>query len=207
MDSRALLSAVAWPLAFVAVGAMGFTTMRGVLEERAVEHHETVRATPTIVKDLRQLARLETLAVHVEKVIDVTDRQPALYGLVEAHDRLLFVAVGEVTLGVDLGALGDDAVAFDPATGVAHLTLPEPTILTTAFDEDRSYVHARTTDLLATANPGLEQSARKEALAGFEEVGRDPRHLAEARAQAERQLKALAGAWGVRDLVIRWAAP
>lgn len=194
---------LAWPVSFVLVALI----LSSALREPPAPPPSDVRivaATPVIVRELRQLARLETLAIHVEKVVDVTDHQVRMYGMVEAADRVLFVAVGEVTLGVDLGKLGDDAMTYDAETGVARLRLPAPEVLVSRIDEDRSYVHARTTDLLAVANPGLEAAARRDAVARFAEVGRDPRHLAEAREGAERQLRALATAWGVEELEISW---
>ena len=42
--------------------------------------------TPTMLKELRELARLETLSLHVEKIVDVKDHQTRLYGLVDAND-------------------------------------------------------------------------------------------------------------------------
>lgn len=197
---------LAWPASFVAVALI----LASALREPAPAPASDVRivaATPVIVRELRALSRLETLQVHVEKVVDATDHQVRMYGMVEAADRVLLVAVGEVTLGVDLGKLAEDAMSYDAATGVAHLRLPAPEVLATRIDEDRSYVHARTTDLLAVPNPGLEAAARRDAVARFAEVGRDPRHLDSARVNAEHQLSALATAWGVRDLVVTWEPP
>ncbi len=194
---------LAWPTSFVLVALILAVAIRQPAPAPASDVR-IVAATPVIVRELRALSRLETLSVHVEKVVDATDHQVRLYGMVEAADRVLLVAVGEVTLGVDLGKLADDAMTYDAATGVAHLRLPAPEVLATRIDEDRSYVHARTTDLLAVPNAGLEAAARRDAVARFAEVGRDPRHLDAARVNAEHQLEALARAWGVGDLVVTW---
>jgi hypothetical protein len=74
------LSRLAWPAAFVAVAAMTFGYLHDVrpkpASEIVIEH-----PTPTVLKDLRDLSRLETLSLHVEKVVDVKDRQTRLYGL------------------------------------------------------------------------------------------------------------------------------
>ena len=66
---------------------------------------------------------------------------------------------------------------------------------------------SRRTDLLAHRNEDLEATARREAIAAFEAAGRDPAAIEGAKAQAERQLRALAKAWGAKDLVVTWAAP
>lgn len=195
----------AWPAAFVAIAAMGFAYLRepkAPPSEIRVEH-----AGATVVRELRSLSRLETSSLHVEKVIELKDHQKRLHGLVDADDSLLFVAAGEVVIGVDLSKLADGDVKSDPTTGIAYVELPAPEVLSTRFDESRSYVHSRSTDMLARRNEGLEGAARREALAAFAAAGRDPRALEAAKAQAEHQLRSLARAWGAKDLVVTWKAP
>ncbi len=202
----AAVSRFAWPAAFVAVSAMGI----GYLQELRPAPASDVRIvhpTPTVLRDLRELARLETLSLHVEKVVDVKDHQTRVYGLVEADDSLLFVATGEVILGIDLGKLRDDDARFDAKTRTAHIHLPAPEVLSTRFDEPRSYVHARSTDLLAKRNEALESVARRDAAIAFEAAGKDPKAVDRAKAQAEKQLRSLAKAWGASDVVFTWAAP
>jgi len=82
--------------------------------------------------------------------------------------------------------------------------LPEPEILSTRFDETRSHVYARDTALVAKRNEQLEQLARREAILAFEEAGRQKETIQRAEDQAERQLRALASAWGAKRLVVEW---
>ena len=204
-DWSATIARFAWPAAFVAVAAMGFGYLREPkppTSEVRVEH-----AGATVVRELKSLSRLETSSMHVEKVIELKDHQKRLHGLVDADDALLFVAAGEVVIGVDLSKLDDGDVTSDPNTGIAYVELPAPEVLSTRFDEARSYVHSRQTDMLAQRNEGLEGAARREALAAFAAAGRDPRALEAAKAQAERQLRSLAKAWGAKDLVVSWKGP
>lgn len=163
--------------------------------------------TPTVVKDLRELARLETLSLHVEKVIDVKDHQTRLYGLVDAEDSILFVATGEVVMGIDFAKLGERDARFDEATRTAYIQLPAPEVLSTRFDEPHSYVHARATDLLAKRNEALEATARRDAVVAFEAVAKDPKAVDRAKEQGEKQIRALAKAWGAREVVVTWSAP
>jgi len=201
------VSRVAWPLALVVTVGMGLLyldrshPMPTPASEMRVEH-----AGPTLVERLRSLSRLETAALHVEKVIDIRDHQSRLYGLVPTEDALLFVAAGEVTLGVDLSKADPGATRFDEASRTAYIQLPDPEILGTRFDEASSYVHTRSTGALAHRNEALEGRARREALVAFEAAGRDARHMAQAREQAERQLVALGKAWGAREVVVTWSA-
>jgi hypothetical protein len=194
----------AWPAAFVAVAAMGFGYLRAPKLAEPTSDVRVEHSGATIVRELRALSRLETSSLHLEKVIELTDHQKRLHGLVDADDSILFVAAGEVVLGVDLAKLADGDVRSDPKTGVAYVDLPAPEILSTRFDEAHSHVHARSTDVLAERNEGLEAAARREALAAFEAAGRDPRAMETARSQAERELRALAKAWGAKDLVVTW---
>ena len=201
------LSRFAWPGAFVAIAAMGFGYLRTANAPVPPSEVKVEHAGPTVVRELRALARLETMSLHVEKVIELADHQKHLHGIVDADDALLFVAAGEVTLGVDLGKLGDDDVSFDAATGIATVELPQPEVFASRFDEARSHVASRRTDLLARRNEDLEGAARREAIAAFQAAGRDPAAIDGAKAQADRQLRALAKAWGAKDLVVAWAAP
>ena len=198
----------AWPVAFVVVVGMTLLFLRDRSEHahHAGEGVEITHSGTTVVSDLRALARMETLALHLEKVIEVQDHQERLRGLVTADDRVLFVASGEVILGVDLAKLRDDDARFDPATGTAYVTLPEPEILSSRFDEARSYVHARSTDLLAQRNEGLESAARRDAIAAFEKAGRDPANVAKAREHAETAIRSLAARWGASRVIVTWQA-
>lgn len=195
-----LLHRMVWPLAFVVVAVL----VVGVVRERAPKDGPGVRVehpTPTLVAELRTLARLETLTLRLEKIVDLRDHQTKLFGLVDTEDGLLFVASGEVVLGVDLGRVREEDVRFDAAANEVKVALPEPEVLSTRLDEAGSYVHTRRTGTLATRNEALESLARKEAVASFEAAGRDPKHLERARAQAERTVVALLGTGGRRVTV------
>ena len=198
----------AWPLAFVSACGIGYATVQSLKPSPApasvvsIEH-----PSPTVLKDLRELARLETLSLHVEKVVEVKDHQTRLYGLVDADDALLFVATGEVVLGVDFAKLRDGDTHFDAATHTAYVDLPAVEVLSSRFDEAHSYVHARKTDVLAKRNEALEGVARRDALTAFEATAKEPASIARAKTQAEHQVQALAKAWGAGHVVVTWRDP
>ena len=164
----------------------------------------TVRPTASIPLAVRDLARLETSEIHVEKGIDLTDRQSRLFGLVEASDAILLVAVGSATLGVDLSKLGGDDVSMDPVSGTARLRLPAPELLQASLDDERTYVYTRATSVLARRNEQLESQARREAVEAIKRVALEPDMVARAKAQAERQLRALVSQLGARRVEIAW---
>lgn len=201
-----VLGRFAWPLAFVAVAGMTLAFLRE-REAPPAPAVEVAHAGPTVVSDLRALARLETLSLHLEKVIDVKDRQRHLRGLVEADDAVLFVASGEAVLGVDLAKVREEDARFDAVTKTATITLPDPELFSTHFDERRSYVHTRSTDLLAKRNEDLEASARRSAITSFEKAALEPANVARAREHAETVLRSLGKSWGAERVVIAWRAP
>jgi len=165
--------ASAWA-ALVALFALGLGGLFGALAMRSAvpsmpsipplsSSVTVVRPTPNVLLAVRDLARLESTSFHMERVIDLSERQSQLFGLIETEDAILLVAVADVSAGVDLGKLGEGDVKADPMTKVAEITLPKPEIFHTELDNDRTYVHTRSTGILAKRQEKLETKARQEA--------------------------------------------
>lgn len=203
--SSASLARLGWPAAFVVVSAIGaYTFTHSRISEAPAHDVRIENAGPTVVSNIRAIARLETATLVVEKVIDVKDHQTRLRGLVDADDSLLFVARGEVVLGVDLSKMTEADTRFNEHTKTAYVKLPEPEVFSAHFDEPRSYVHSRATDVLAHRNENLEATARREATVAFAAAGRSPEAIERARASAEKQVRQLAQAWGAREVIVSW---
>jgi hypothetical protein len=164
----------------------------------------TVRPGATLLLAVRDLARLETAEVHVEKVIDLSDQQSRLFGLVQGTDAILLVAVGNATLGVDLSKLGEGDVSMDEGGKTAHLRLPAPELLGAGLDEGATYVYTRSTSLLARRNEQLEGQARREAVEAIKKAALAPDMIKRAKAQAERELRTLVGRLGAERVEITW---
>lgn len=164
----------------------------------------TVKPTPSLLTAVKDLARLETTEVHVEKVIDLTDRQSRFFGLIEVTDAILLVAVGRATIGVDLGKLREGDVSMDPESKIAKLHLPKPELLSASLDERATYVYTRTTSTLAKRNEGLETQARREAVAAIEKAATTDEVMARAKSQAEKQLTKLLTQLGAKSVEISW---
>src|SRR5882757_6288682 len=143
-----IVGTVAWAALVVAAALAYFSMERG----HPGASRTVVRPTGTILMSVRDLARLETNELHMEKVIDLTDKQSRLFGLIDTSDAILLVAAGDVTVGIDLTKMADDDVVVDRATGVARVTLPAPEILSVRLDEGHTYVYRRSTALLARRN-------------------------------------------------------
>jgi hypothetical protein len=162
-----------------------------------------LRSTPSVVTAVRDLSRLETVEYHVERVIDLRDQQSLLFGLIRTEDAILFVAVGQVTAGVDLAELRDEDVVVDREAGTAEITLPPARVLTTRVDNERSWVYARVTGALARRDEELETNARREAERTLERAAIDLGILARAQANAERTVSAFVRSLGYTSVTVR----
>ncbi len=160
-----------------------------------------------MVVAVRDLARLESVEYHVERVIDLRDRQSLLFGLIRTQDAILFVAVGEVTAGVDLAALSDSDVVVDRSRGTAAVTLPPAKVLSTRLDNELSWVYSRTTDVLAQRHEDLETRARQEAERTLEQTAVGSGILDRARANAEQTVAALVRSLGYASVTVTSRSP
>ena len=162
-------------------------------------------AAPAVVLAVRDLARLDATSFHIEKVIEVSDAQSRLWGLVEAKDAILLVAVGDVVAGVDLAKLHDGDVSVDAATHAVHLRLPAADIASSTLDERATHVYSRTTDVLASRSEQLEGQARARAEDQMRKAAIEAGILERAQASAERTLRALLRSLGYDHVEVDWA--
>lgn len=133
----------------------------GTQVARVLHPTATIRPDPvTIIREVRSLARLETIQYSVEKVITAETRQ-GLFGFLFG-DRLLLVAHGTVIAGVDLGQIEPDDVWLDEQ-GRVYLKLPEAEVFVATLDNETTYVYDRETGLLTGGNIALEAEARQAA--------------------------------------------
>jgi hypothetical protein len=187
----------------LAIAALAAVLVVAVVAVRQLtETGSVLRTTPSVVLAVRDLARLESVEYHVERVIDLRDRQSLLFGLIRTQDAILFVAVGQVTAGVDLGELSDDDVTVDRVKGTASVRLPPARVLSTRLDNDRSWVFARTTDVLAQRREDLETRARQEAERTLEQTAVEGGILTRARTNAERTVEALVRSLGYTTVTV-----
>jgi len=163
--------------------------------------HPTPTIVPdpvTIVREVRSLARLETIQYTVEKVITAETGQGPLRFLF--GDRLLFIAHGVVIAGVDLGQLKPEDVWLD-AEGRAYLRLPEAEIFVATLDNEKSYVYDRETGLLTRGDISLESAARQAAEDEIRRAALDDGILEQARLNAESTLYRLLRVLEIPDIV------
>jgi hypothetical protein len=162
-------------------------------------------SAPAVVLAVRDLARLEATSFHIEKVVEATEAQSRLWGLVDAKDQVLLVAVGDVVAGVDLAKLRDEDVRIDAATRTIRLRLPPAQVLSAVLDERATHVVSRSTDLLAQRNEQLERAARSTAEDQMRQAAIDAGILERARESSDHTLRALLRSLGYEHVDIDWA--
>lgn len=159
----------------------------------------TIRPDPvTIVREVRSLARLETIQYTVEKVITAESGQGPfgfLFG-----DRLLLVAHGTVIAGVDLGQVGPEDVWLDDE-GRVYLRLPEAELFVATLDNETTYVYDRETGLLSQGSVDLESEARRAAEEEIREAALEDGILEQARVNAENFLYRFLRSLEFRDVI------
>ena len=143
---------------------------------------------PTVVQQIQQLQRLETVVYNMEKIVSGTQDSKYLPRLL-AGDRLLLIVHGEVTAGVDLAALDPSRLTIRGKT--VDLNLPEPAVFSTRLDNARTRVYARETGLFTSPDPQLESEVRREAERQLTQAALDGGILRTAAANARTTLTSL----------------
>jgi len=185
--------------------AVGFFAGRGRSTAKPVlQPGDRLADTPAVLVAVRGLARLESVAFHMERVIDLKNTQPRMFGLVQATDEILLVAAGDVVAGIDLTKMTDGDVIVEPRERRVRLRLPAPEILSASLDNDRTYVHTRRTDLLAERGDQIETRARQLAESSIREAALEAGVLERARQGTEHTLTVLVRSLGYDHVEIAW---
>ena len=115
---------------------------------------------PTVVRQIQQLQRLETVTYTMDKIISGERDNPYLPKFL-AGDRLLLVVHGQVIAGVDLAKVQPADVIVHGPSIVFHV--PQAEIFSTLIDNSRTRVYSRDTGLFTSPDPNLESEVRAEA--------------------------------------------
>jgi hypothetical protein len=115
---------------------------------------------PTVVRQIQQLQRLETVSYTMDKIISGEHENPYLPQFL-AGDRILLVVHGEVIGGVDLAKLQPSDVVIEGQN--IRIALPKAEIFSTRIDNTKTRVYSRDTGLFSSPDPNLESEVREEA--------------------------------------------
>jgi hypothetical protein len=156
-------------------------------------------SSPAVVEKIRQLSRLETVVYSLDKIVE-GERQSAFLPSFLVGDKILLVAHGEVTAGIDLNQLqlGDVSVHGD----AVHVKLPATQILSTRIDNARTRVYSRITGLLVNTDPNLESEVRLAAEQQISQAALDDGILEKARQNGRTSVTALLYGLGFRTVQV-----
>ena len=189
---RSTLRNVGWTFVFVAMAAASYFAGKRAAPPPEPPKTVTVeRPMPSVVLAVQSLARLQSVSFHMERIVDLTKKEQALWGLVETQDNILLVAVGDVEAGVDLGQLQKDDVIVDAERKKVTIRLPQPAVFAARLDNERTYVHSRQTDLLGKRDVSLETEARKRAEQAIHQSALDAGILRHAETSAINTVRSL----------------
>jgi hypothetical protein len=187
----------------VLIGRMMVPAGEGVLHRIAsflVGRKMTVDvSSAAVVERIQRLSRLETVVYSLDKIV-VGQRESSVLPNALVGDKLLLIAHGEVVAGIDLSGLkpGDVTVNGDSVT----LRLPNPMVLSTRLDNQKTQVFSRETGLLVTADPSLETEVRKAAEVQIEQAAIQDGILDKAKTNAKASLQTLLYGLGFHSVEI-----
>jgi hypothetical protein len=115
---------------------------------------------PTVVRQIQELQRLETVSYTMDKIISGEHGNAYLPKFL-AGDRLLLVVHGEVVAGINLAGVQPGDVLIQGQRISIHL--PAAAVFSTRIDNARTRVYSRDTGLFSFADPNLESEVREEA--------------------------------------------
>jgi len=152
---------------------------------------------PTVVRQIQQLQRLETVQFSMDKIISGEHENPYLPKFL-AGDRLLLVVHGEVIAGVDLSQFQAQDVSLRGRT--ISLRLPKSKVLITRIDNSKTRVYSRDTGLFSSPDPNLESQVRQEAERELQEAALQANILKTADDNARTTISALLRSLGFTNV-------
>ena len=118
-------------------------------------------ARPTVVMQIRRLARLESVSYTMDKMVS-GDREGRILPAILTGDRILLEVHGEAVAGVDFNQLTPSEVQLSDRT--VRVRLPQAQIFTVGLDDTRTHVYERRTGLFVPVDPSLEGEVRERAV-------------------------------------------
>jgi hypothetical protein len=192
-----------FPLALFAVGlVIWLATGTGLLSLlRAYRGGTLIHIDqPTVVRQIQQLQRLETVSFTMDKIISGEHDSPYLPKFL-VSDRLLLVVHGEVIGGVDLSKLQPNDVVVQGQSISLHL--PQAQILVTRLDNAQTRVYSRDTGLFSSPDPNLESEVRQEAERQLQEAAMQGEILKTADGNARTTISSLLQGLGFKKVDFR----
>jgi Protein of unknown function (DUF4230) len=155
---------------------------------------------PTVVRQIQQLRRLETVSYTMDKIIS-GERANAYLPKFIAGDRLLLVVHGEVVAGIDLAGLQPGDVSIRGRKASIHL--PAAEVFSTRIDNARTKVYSRDTGLFSSPDPNLESEVREVAERQLQQAALQDGILKSAADNARSTISSMLQGLGFHEVDIR----
>jgi hypothetical protein len=154
---------------------------------------------PTVVRQIQQLQRLETVSYTMDKIISGEHANAYLPKFL-AGDRLLLVVHGEVVAGINLSGLQPGDVVVQGQKVSIHL--PAAEVFSTRIDNARTKVYSRDTGLFSSPDPNLESEVREEAERQLQQAALQDGILKTASANARSTISGMLKGFGFHEVDI-----
>jgi hypothetical protein len=155
---------------------------------------------PTVVRQIQQLQRLETVSYTMDKIISGEHANAYLPKFL-AGDRLLLVVHGEVVAGINLAGLQTGEVLIQGQKVSIHL--PAAEVFSTRIDNAKTKVYSRDTGLFSSPDPNLESEVREEAERQLQQAALQDGILKTAADNARSTISGMLKGFGFHEVDIR----
>ena len=180
------------------VGLANYGDRLPLLGPLFVEEPARTTTSPVVVEGIQELNRLATVR-WTESVVVTRESGGTRLEQILTGERVLLVATGEVEAGVDLAEMDEDDVRVDGDR--VTVDLPEPQILSSSLDEERTRVYDRDRGLLNLgADDVLVQEARRDAEAEVVSTAEENGILETAERNAEESIRAFVTTLGFEEV-------
>lgn len=159
----------------------------------AISHPIAIEETDEEVRSLREIKKLEFLAVDTEELVEGNERGTF------SNKQLVQIFRGTLRIGIRMDAVSADW--FSGGKGTAVLRLPDVCLLDSAFiDETRTTTFHQTGHWSAADKQKLYHRAQQAMI----DRALSPHNLREARKSAEAQFRKLLNAFGYDEVIIHF---
>jgi hypothetical protein len=155
---------------------------------------------PTVVHQIQQLQRLETVSYTVDKLISGAHDNAYLPNFM-AGDRLLLMVHGEVVGGINLASLQPGDVVIQGQRVSIHL--PAAEVFSTRIDNAKTKVYSRDTGIFSFSDPNLESEVREEAERQLQQAALQDGILKVASDNGRSTIAGMLKGLGFQEVVIR----
>ena len=168
------------------------------------------RSQPAVLASIEKIGQYRAATANLQLIVDLEKDTKFVPDFIKG-ERTLFVAAGTVDAGVDLSAMGPDAVKVDGDRKHATIVLPAPRLYPAQVDPARSSVVDRKRGVLDRIGSVFSDGGDQQQLNVMAQqklqaaAAADPRVLQQAKDNTKAMLESLLGSLGFETVDITFA--